>query len=859
MSAWTKHAAPFSVFCFLLLLTAFTTRGFSETRFPVVPPWLDNERDQAAEIARDLQTHPFSRTVEQAENRGAIPDGPVLTPRDTRALLEQMDKAHAARRSRLEAYYSGRIVDELDQFGYDMFGTATAGTDSSPTAVNIPIPSGAVQDDFILGTGDSLTVTFRGERTDSRTYPINSQGFLVVDELPPIAAAGRPIGQLRQMLEAEAAKRHDTQVYVSLDSVRQIGVLVVGHVKKPGRQTLTVFHTVLDALSAAGGVEKTGSLRQIKLIRSGRSTWIDLYGLLIHGDAGMDLGLRDGDRIIVPPIGPTVAIAGSVKRPGIYEIPRALRGMWHTPDEASEKRSLEEILAMAGGVLAPGENRFVKLGLTTDGRETVDEITAPYAPLFGDGTILMVAASTERRAGTVELTGHTRRPGLHALAQNKTLAALLSDETAFGPDIYPLIGVVERWDKNQLSRTLTAFSPLLVLKGGYDRKLQDGDVVHLFSRTQIVKLGDSEKAPGTTEEGSNEDATADIVPDKALRSFLRERAAFVRGAVRDPGPWPVAEGVSLENLLAAAGGATLEADTSRVELTSALSGEGHQSHGKSGTRRTLVNFREQNPANILIAAGDAVRFNQTFGKPENTSVLITGEVKHPGRYDLLPGDKLSDLLERAGSLTTEAYPDGAIFSRESERRAEESRFHMQAQDLEIKLAAALEQKDAPDATQIAAVQQLVDQLKQAQAVGRITVEADPGALATEPALDMLLESGDRVYIPRRPLMVRVAGEVLSPAALQFRKDKDPRDYIMEAGGFTFHADKSRVFVLYPDGSAQPLLVDVWNHKAAFIPPGSTIVVPRDPKPFDFLETARDLSQIIANLAITGIWIDDLSH
>ena len=129
-------------------------------------------------------------------------------------------------------------------------------------------------------------------------------------------------------------------------------------------------------------------------------------------------------------------------------------------------------------------------------------------------------------------------------------------------------------------------------------------------------------------------------------------------------------------------------------------------------------------------------------------------------------------------------------------------------------------------------------------------------LASKPEQDILLESGDRVYIPRRPLTVRVAGEVLYPAALAFRKDKDAKQYITEAGGFTYNADKDRAFVVYPDGSAQPLQVSMWNHTASLIPPGSTVIIPRDPKPFDFIQTARDVSQILSNLAITGIFIDD---
>ncbi|HEY8964263.1 MAG TPA: capsule biosynthesis GfcC family protein, partial [Alphaproteobacteria bacterium] len=135
---------------------------------------------------------------------------------------------------------------------------------------------------------------------------------------------------------------------------------------------------------------------------------------------------------------------------------------------------------------------------------------------------------------------------------------------------------------------------------------------------------------------------------------------------------------------------------------------------------------------------------------------------------------------------------------------------------------------------------------------------DPGTLRQNPEQDMLLEAGDRLYMPKRPLSVRVTGEVLSPAALQFRADKKTSDYIAEAGGVSYHADKGRIFVLYPNGSAQPISASSWtSFKPLMITPGSTIVVPRDPKPFSFIDSAKDITQILSNLAITGIYAEDL--
>lgn len=760
--------------------------------------------------------------------------------------------------SALERMYSGRIVDRLEQFGYDLFDRARR-DETGQSAM----PAGAAQDNVILNFGDKIQITFRGQRDDQKTYTVDNEGLVIVPDLAPIPAAGRSLGRIRDALEAEAGRLHNTQVFVSLVAVQRINILVVGHVARPGRQTLTAFNNILDALSAAGGIEKTGTLRQIKLVRQGRSMIVDLYGLLIYGGGEADLMLQDGDRLIVPPIGPTVAVSGEVKRPGIYEILPLPRGLHAAAPEATDRLSLDDMLALSGGVLAPGRNRFLKLEIGRGGEESTVDVADSTRPLFGDGCILVVARGVEKRSGSIELRGHSRRPGLYALDDAPSLHALLDTDGVTAPDIYPLIGVIERYDPQRLTTALIDFPLQRVLGGGYDEPLREDDVVHLFAMDQIAVL---DRAPDSGDEGgggraleqgsADPDPDAEPIDDPAIRDFLREHAVRLRGAVRRPGIWPVAAGATLDMVLAAAGGLSLDADAAGIEITGAGT-------GRSGpARRMTVSFADGPPAGVVLRPGDTVRVNRRQRMLEDKTVKIVGEIAHPGVYDLLPGERLSALLARAGGLTPDAYPEGAIFSRESERKAEEARFKAAARDLERAIAALNEEAPAetdrkPDAARMTLARDLAAQLRAVQAVGRITVEADPAILSAQPELDILLEAGDRIFVPKRPLTVRVTGEVLSPAALQFRSGKDARDYIMQAGGFSFNADKGRVFVVYPDGSAQPLDVDVWNHRATMIPPGSSIVVPRDPKPFDFLESAEKVTQIVSNLALTGIWLDDL--
>ncbi|HBR68738.1 MAG TPA: polysaccharide biosynthesis/export family protein, partial [Rhodospirillaceae bacterium] len=499
-----------SFFCFLIPAPAF-----AQTAFPAISPWTDDE-DFDFETPEKKKPAKSERKQEQEEPED------LISSRDTEPAPRKPSVAAALKEepSALETMYSDRIVDELSQFGYDLFGVPSEEIQRNLDSA-ASMPSGAVQDDFILNIGDEVEVVFSGQRTDRETYKVNDQGLLLINDFPPIPAAGREIGQVRISIETAAENLHNTHAYVSLSSVRQIGVLVVGHVKKPGRQTLTVFHTVLDALMESGGIARTGSLRQIKLVRDGRGTIIDLYGLLMHGSTNMDLRLRDGDRLIVPPVGPTVAIAGEVKRPGIYEILPVMKGMRHLPDQASERLSLNEMLDLGGGVLAPGQNRFLRMDVTPQGREVVTEVHEAFESQFGDGSVLIVAKGQEKRAQTVELVGHTRRPGIHALQEVPTLSALLDDPQVLGPKAYPLIGVIERWDDKQMTTKLMDFPLLLVLKGDYDRKLEDGDVVHLFSRQQIAALQDDGPKLRDVSLGSGEETDESAIDDPVMASFLR--------------------------------------------------------------------------------------------------------------------------------------------------------------------------------------------------------------------------------------------------------------------------------------------------------------------------------------------------
>lgn len=938
---------------------------------------------------------------------------------------------------RVEGMYSDRAGQALRLFGRDLFTEAPA---DGPAF-------GVVGEDYRLGPGDELSVLLRGQVSRSTRHRIGADGVLLVEDLRPIAAAGRTLGEVKAELEAAVAVTHvQTQAFLSVAALRRISVLVLGQVARPGLHQLPAFATPLDALIAAGGIVPDGSLRAIRLATpDGAGGIVDLYDLLTRGEGSATQLLADGARLVVPPIGPTVAIAGSVKRPGIYELPPApAAGVG--PDDTTD------LLDLAGGPLRPGHDRSTLLRLAADGVERAQPVSAAEPLRLHDGDLLLHAPDGGARAGVATLSGAVAEPGERPLAEGMkladlvearmlpadiyrpaavllrrtaaggppqmraldlsallagregelardgdrlvllsagdvaylrgravldllagqpidplemetcpglaslaaalsvdpdgplaagplalaavgvegpalpcpalfaddpdllpfllrqsvfmrrgvlrpgpypvagpvslsllsplaggayegkarvepgqaadaggdgvalsgpvrqpglrpadgtTLRALLSGTGAPLPDAYGLAALLERADAAGSGRRPRLFAPADVIEGRFDLRLRDGDRVTLFRRDEVLlppPAADGKPPPDPL--------------DPAWRSLLSDRAVALRGGVVQPGEYPVAGPLPLDLLLRAAGGLKPEADAARLELLPPPAGPRGETDGDplGGMPRQLL---DGTAATVMVQPGSALRVGLRQRPQERRGVLLAGEVAEPGTFDIAPGETLSALLVRAGGLMEDAYPAGAIFTRESARLAEEEGLRRNARELDRQLAQMLGGKDPPDPARVELVRQLAADLRGAAALGRITVEANPALLGERPELDILLQPGDRIHIPKRPLTVTVSGEVLSPASLLFDPEKKPEDYLREAGGLTRFADDDRIFVIHPNGAAQPLESGWLTHEVAALTPGSMIVVPRDAEPFEWLPLTQSITTILSQIAFSA--------
>jgi protein involved in polysaccharide export with SLBB domain len=915
------------------------------------------------------------------------------------------------RASRLEQIMSARAGLSLRQFGYDQLG--------SGRSVTVP-QTGALQDDYVLGVGDELVVSLRGQENSELRALVNRAGQVILPRLNPIPATGRTLGEFRQDLDAAIHRAYvATSAFVSVSRVRQISVLVSGEVNTPGTRLVTGLSSVVDALILSGGIKKTGSLRKVRLQRGNTIRTIDLYSVLTSSGSAASMRLADGDRILVPPLGPTVAVAGLARRPGIYELPAG-----HTTI------SVRELLALAGGQEVRGGYRLSVLQILPDGRSQLAPVTELRGSLQ-DSEILFVQLSADQTVNQTTLSGGTGLAGGYAVSPGMRLSDMLKAPGALGPSPYTSFGIIVRKDPKTLIRSLVAFTPVAVLAGHENEALQSDDIVRVLSSTEARMLDfvirsyltqlaqdqeqirnplihltpgennsvltrmDSQRgqdvelenvatvpayiqrrditalldtpAPGSDlarrraaraqrlqqaqlaqqnnqpgqqrnllpggsmarqpenpngmpnnsmlpndgmlpNNGMPNYAPGRVLPDVSdlgdgddttnpnynnrrndhedlalnyvqqsvregsyalnkevqtfgqfarqlgidplvLMNFLIDHRVQLDGAVYGPGSYLAGPNATLEDLVQAAGGTLNWADESGVELISTVVDRGT---GQAVTGRRNLPLRKGMLASYVVHPRDQFRFSQISSDVGVGSVTVQGEVRYPGTFPILRGEHLSDLLMRAGGLTSTAYPYGTVYLRQSAAQAERQAYVREAEEIQSQLVVAMTRIGSSkiDPNTFASMQSFVSEVRNHQALGRVSFVADPKILMADPSRDPLLEAGDVIYIPPRPTTIAVLGEVLQPGNFTFRKGATLDDYVEQAGGYSAIADESHIYVVLPNGEARRAARSWLNFDVTALPPGSSIVVPRDVTPLDLRQTIIDVSQIFSQFAVS---------
>lgn len=632
---------------------------------------------------------------------------------------------------------------------------------------------------YRLGPGDEVIIDVWGASQTTIRETISPEGSVQVDNLGPVYLNGKTVKEANNYLKQEFAKIYagvtgntpNTQIKLTLGEIRSIQVNVMGEVVAPGTYTLSSFASVFHALYRAGGVNKIGSLRSIRVVRDGNVIAdLDVYDFIMKGKMQDDVRLQDGDVIIVNPYESLVQILGKVKRPMFYEM---------KPTE-----TVATLLRYAGGFTGDAYKKAIRI-VRKSGREhqiyNVDEMDYSVFRV-DDGDVLTVDAVLDRFENRVEVRGAVYREGLYQLSGDvNTVKQLLKKAEGVRGDAFLNRAVIDR-ENEDLTHEMIQVDLKGLLKGtAADIPLQKNDILFIPS----------------------------------IHDLQEEATVIIHGEVGDPGTYLYSDKMTIEDLILQSGGLLEAAATTKVDVSRRIK------NPKSREDNNIVGqtFTFDLKDGLLIGEGseafhlmpfDEVYIRKSPAYRKQKNVLVLGEALFAGNYSLSKkNERLSDLVAKAGGVTSDAYVKGARLIR-----------RMNQEELRRK----------EDAKRMAAYKTGADsismRLLDTDDTYTVGISLDKALENPGSDYDMVLRENDILFIPEYVSTVKINGAVMYPNTVLFKEGESLRYYINQAGGYGSGAKKRKAYVVYMNGTVSRLKSR--NKKA--IEPGCEIIVPsKDPR------------------------------
>ena len=643
-----------------------------------------------------------------------------------------------------------------------------------------------------------------------------------------------------------------------------VTVGVSGEVIRPAIYELKDETSADEVIALAGGLLPTAFAPATKIERidaSGQRTVIDID---LSADSGLQTTMRNGDRLKVNPVldrlQNVVLTEGHLQRPGGYQWREGLRVSAVIPGTAmlqpnpdlqyalivreQQPSRLSEVhkLELGNAINNPGSaadqllqpnDRIVTFGVTESRGQN----------LFGLLQELNAQASFNSPAAVVTISGNVRFPGEYPYLQNMTVADMLNSAG----------GMLENSD-NQYA--------LLVLKNDNQGAIGIENAIGpsmSIDGTKAVRKGD--RLLIFAANGARTEILNDVISQLKAQSDAVERSRVVRisGQVRFPGEYPLYDGMTVSDLLLAAGGVTESALIEEAELTR------YYVEGNAGRQvnHLPINLQESGAlgAELRLAEFDNLVVKQLPNWTEAETITITGEVRSPGTYSIAKGDTLSSVLLRAGGLTSYADSNASVLLREALREQERELLEQYRQDLEGDIAAiALEEENNEEQSGVLSVgNNLLSQVDETEPLGRLVVDL-PKLLAGALDADVIVRDGDQLFIPRTRQEVSIMGEVNYPTSYLYNPKTSVADYINLSGGFTQRSDAKRTYIIKANGQVVSFNDSRWFfQQATALEAGDTIVVPFDVEPVDYLATWTSVSQVLFNLATSVLAINSVQN
>lgn len=704
---------------------------------------------------------------------------------------------------------------ERQIFGYELFASEELTFEPS---LNVPTPK-----DYQLAAGDELVIDIWGAAEMTYRVEVNSEGNIMIENVGPIFVNGlqmddaetRIINRLSSIysgLQAREGRPINTYASVSLSQVRSIKVTILGEIKFPGTYTLPSLATAFNALYLSGGPAINGSFRDIDIIRDNKIVAnLDLYDFLIFGNQADNIRLRDQDIIKINPYKNRVEIEGETKRKGFFEV---------TDDE-----SLSDLILFSGDFTGKAYQERLKVYRNTPRERSIEDVLYEDFDTFKmkNGDRIVVGRILDRFANRVQIQGAVFRPGDYQLRESTTLMELIERADGLRGDAFTQRGNIIRM-KDNFEQQIISFNVRQLLDNPeeYDIELQRDDVVQISS----------------------------------IFDLKEEFRVNIFGPVQNPDEYEFYENMTLEDLIKQAGGLKERASEARIEIARRIADADPLSPSSQISEIYYFNINRdlrlsEEGNSFELRPFDYVFVRTSPGYQIQRKVEVKGEVLYAGKYAIsTKTDRISDIVERAGGLTAEAYPEGATLIRRLDPNGDDD------DDQDRRQANETEDFDFFDEISDDAL--VVERRSEFTRIG-INLERileNPGS-----KYDLLLREGDVLEIPVELQTVRLSGAVFQQVDARYDPRTNFRGYVDQAGGYANNAWIKRSYVIYANGSIDRTRSFLWIRSYPDVKPGAEIVVPEKPErpPMSAGERISVASTIVSMAAIVANTIYQLSR
>lgn len=690
-------------------------------------------------------------------------------------------------------------------FGRDIFNNKELSFEPN---MNIATPQ-----NYRLGPGDAVIIDIYGASQKTIQSTVSPDGEVTIEGYGPVNVSGLTVAQANARLRSTLGSRYrSSRIKLTVGQTKTIMVNVMGEVKAPGTYTLSAFATVFHALYMAGGTNDLGTLRNIKVYRNNRLvTVVDIYDYILNGKLTGNVRLTDNDVIVVGPYDCLVTITGKVKRPMIYEM--------------KKNESVNSLLKYSGGFTGDAYKKSVRVNRKTGRERSVYNVEEFDFSSFriDDGDSVSVDSILPRYANTVEVKGAVFRPGMYNIGdQINSVRTLVEHAEGLTEDAFTARAVMHRMKSDRNLEVISVDIAGILAGTSPDIPLKENDVLFIPTRQ-----------------------------DK-----MTERTITIRGEVQYPGTYLYAEHETIEDFVLQAGGLTDKASTinvlvsRRVNDTKATKPD--SIIAKTYTLSLKDGFVIDGKPGFELMPYDEVSIRKSPAYTEQQNVEIEGEVLFGGIYTLSRrNSRLSDLFQKAGGGTDQAYIKGARLMRKA-NEAEKARM-----EAVLKMQREQQQKNllqlAASSNNASAITQTAKDAKDADLQKFNVPDEYPVGIDLAEALkhpgsdaDMILREGDRLIVPQYNSTVKINGAVMYANTVAYEKGKSISRYIDEAGGFASDANKSKAYIIYMNGKVAKV-----GHGAK-VQPGCEIVIPAKMKrkmtAAEMMSMGSSMSSIAAMIA-----------